>query len=87
MQRVLKGEKPESTEVRIGMPWGEFKIFIQGQFRTGMTWENCGSVWQFDHVKPLAKFNLLLEEERRAAVRWDNYQPLFSRENAQKGAR
>lgn len=81
-------KKSSNTTLKfLGMELPEFKIYIQGQFRPGMTWENHGVVWEFDHVIPCANFDLTDPEQQKICFRWDNFQPLFKAENRQKGAR
>ncbi|AGD92421.1 intron encoded hypothetical protein [Megavirus lba] len=41
-----------------------------------MTWENHGSYWHFDHVKPCASFDLSNDDEILKCYNWTNYQPL-----------
>lgn len=85
--RAFKGiAKPEKTLELLGMELEEFQIYIQGQFRPGMTWENYGPVWHLDHVRPLASFDLLDHEQQKLACYWENFQPLFAEENLKKGA-
>jgi Prasinovirus endonuclease VII len=84
---VLKGlDKSASTLRLLGMDLKEFRIYIQGQFRSGMTWENYGPVWHLDHVVPCAKFNLSDAEQQKICFRWDNLQPLFAEENLRKSS-
>lgn len=83
----VKGkEKAASTLTLLGMDLHEFRIYIRGQFRPGMTWENYGPVWELDHVRPCASFDLKDLEQQKICFRWDNYQPLFWEENRRKEA-
>lgn len=87
-QRIFCGAtKPARTLKLLGMELKEFRIYIQGQFCPGMTWENQGSVWHLDHVRPLASFDLLDSEQQKLACHWENFQPLFAEENLKKGAK
>lgn len=87
-RRAFQGAKKSSRTIELlGMDLKEFRIYIQGQFRPGMTWENHGPVWHLDHVRPLASFDLLDPEQQKLACRWENLQPLFAEENRRKGAK
>lgn len=51
-----------------------------------MDWENYGKVWQVDHVRPCASFDLTNPEQQRSCFHWTNLQPLFVHENLIKGS-
>jgi len=88
IKSALKGHsKSSSAKTLLAMPLEEFRIYIQGQFRPGMTWENYGSVWELDHVIPCASFDLTDPAQQRECFHWSNHQPLFAAENRSKGAR
>lgn len=70
----------------IGMELQEYKIFLQGQFRDGMTWENQGTIWEIDHIRPCASFDLTCPEQQAECFAWHNTQPLLCNENRSKGA-
>jgi len=65
----------------------EFQIYIRGQFQPEMTWENHGVVWELDHIRPCASFDLSDPEQQKICFRWDNFQPLLVEENRRKGAK
>jgi hypothetical protein len=82
---VLKGHtKSAKTLELLGCTLSEFSVHLESQFRDGMTWENYGSVWHIDHIKPCCCFNLLLVEEQQKCFHHTNLQPLFAKENLQK---
>jgi hypothetical protein len=60
---------------------------LESLFRPGMTRENYGSVWEIDHKKPCASFNLLDPAQQRACFHYSNLQPLLVSENRSKGAK
>ena len=70
----------------IGMQLKEYKIYLQGQFRDGMTWENQGVVWEIDHIRPCASFDLTDPAQQAECFAWHNTQPLLFNENRSKGA-
>ncbi len=46
-----------------GLGIEEFRNWIEIQFMDGLTWENFGSAWQFDHIVPVAYFDYTNEED------------------------
>lgn len=87
INRALKTlSKGAGTRALIGMDIREYRIYLQGQFLPGMTWENHGDVWHIDHVKPCASFDLTDPAQQRECFHWSNTQPLFAKENLEKGA-
>ena len=70
----------------IGCDVATLKAHIEGQFKDGMTWENYGrSGWWIDHKVPMCSFNLADPEQRSKAFHYTNLQPLWWRENLEKG--
>ena len=61
------------------------KKYLSKQFENGMTWENHGE-WHIDHRKPCASFDLRNEEEQRKCFHYTNLQPLWGKENKEKGS-
>tara|TARA_B100001175_G_scaffold313415_1_gene320978 strand:- start:1325 stop:2239 length:915 start_codon:yes stop_codon:yes gene_type:complete len=59
--------------------------YLDAKFTEGMTWENHGE-WHIDHIKPCAKFNLLIEDEQRKCFHYTNLQPLWAKDNLSKSS-
>ncbi len=60
---------------------------IESKWQPGMTWDNYGSEWEADHIKPCSKFNLLDAVERRACFKYSNLQPRWKIDNMKKGSK
>lgn len=58
---------------------------FERQFKPGMTWELVlsGAI-QLDHIRPVAKFNLLDPEQVKRCFHFSNLQPLFKLDNLSK---
>ena len=44
-----------------GLGIEDFRNWIEIQFTDGLTWENFGSAWQFDHIVPISYFDFDIE--------------------------
>ncbi len=57
-----------------------FELLFDGE----MTWDNHGSLWHIDHIKPCCSYNLLNKDELKACFHWSNLRPLLALENQKK---
>ena len=86
LRKVLKlHPKTASVTALVGCTKPELMIHLEKQFKPGMQWNNYGSVWHVDHIKPCALFYLLDREEQKACFHYSTLQPLFGSENLVKG--
>lgn len=69
----------------LGCSIKQLKLHLESQFQPGMNWENYGE-WHIDHIKPLSKFDLTIEEQLKTACHFSNLQPLWAIDNLRKGA-
>ena len=51
----------------------------------GMTWDNYGTIWHVDHIRPVSSF--LMPEQVRECWALSNLRPLWARDNLVKGNR
>jgi len=87
VRQALQGKfKFDSTEKLIGCSFSECWKYLESQFRSGMTKDNYGNIWEIDHIIPCSSFNLINESEQRKCFCYNNLQPLFSEENRKKGS-
>jgi hypothetical protein len=73
-----KVNKKHSAVLLLGCSIAEAVNHIEKQFLKGMTWENHGIVWEIDHIKPCASYNLEDLEEQKQCFNFTNLQPLFT---------
>lgn len=76
-----------SLSKSLGCRTYELREYLESKFEEGMTWDNYGSDWEIDHIKPLSKFDLKNDEEFREVCNYNNLQPLWKKDNRSKGAR
>lgn len=87
MVKRFKPDKTYKTFDLIGCTPNFFVKFLEDKFKPGMTWQNYGSYWEIDHVRPLISFDLTNPEQLRAAFHFTNCQPLTAFENNSKHAK
>lgn len=88
INRVLKGNrKSDKTFNLVGCSPLELKVWIEKQFRAGMSWQNRGKIWHIDHKRPCASFDLSDPAQQRACFHFTNLQPLLAQENLAKGSK
>jgi len=92
--QALKRNKTDSSLEYLSCTIDELRAHIELQFSTrgdvAMTWENYGTEWHIDHVKPI-RFKEGGEvptlEQVKERLHWTNTQPLWARDNLAKGNR
>lgn len=88
IRNVLNGKvKSKSTLELLGCSIDDLKNHLQSKFYANMSWQNYGTYWHIDHIRPCASFNLENEEEQKICFHYSNLQPLTAKENLIKGAR
>ena len=76
--------KTNSIFKYLGCSVEEFKIYLEKQFDQNMSWENYGTYWEIDHIKPIETFNFSNEIEIYNCWNYQNLQPLTINENRTK---
>lgn len=85
---VWKGLLSDPAALRIvGCSVQEFQNHIRSKLIWKWDEDDYGLLWNFDHVKPLAAFDVLDPVQCREANHWANIRPCCWRENSVKGAR
>lgn len=74
-------------EAALGYTLEQLRRHIEGQFQPGMTWDNHGTLWEIDHIKPLAGFVIPDAQCLAFKEAWalTNLRPLLKAENRNKG--
>ena len=74
---MLENNKNSKSLELLGCTIGEFKQHLEKQFKPEMTWDNHGEIWEIDHIKACANFDLSSLEEQQKCFHYSNLQPLF----------
>ena len=81
--RIRRAVRKGSAVKNLGCSIADFKLHLEKQFQSGMTWDNYGK-WHIDHIKPLASFDLTDADELKKACHYTNMQPLWRADNIRK---
>jgi hypothetical protein len=76
--------KKNRTIEYLGCSIGEYARYLESKFTPEMTWENQGTYWEIDHIKPIDKFNLTNPDELNECFHYSNTQPLYWKDNREK---
>lgn len=77
--------KSECSKDLLGCNLQQFISHLESQFTPEMSWDNYGSYWSIDHIKPCCSFDLEVPENQRICFNWANCRPLPVAENSRKG--
>jgi hypothetical protein len=77
--------KSAKTKELLGCTILYYKKWLEYQFTEEMTWNNYGSYWHIDHVKPCISFDMSDEEEQKECFNWKNTRPMRVSDNLSKG--
>lgn len=84
---AVNGNYKNCSAVRdLGCTIPELKSYLESKFQEGMGWENYGK-WHIDHINPLSSFDLTDSKQTLKALSYKNLQPLWAKDNLQKGAK
>jgi hypothetical protein len=65
----------------LGCSYEDFKLHIEAQFVSGMSWENR-SEWHLDHIIPVS--SAINEDDLIRLNHYTNFQPLWAVDNLKK---
>lgn len=80
----LRSTKNFPTIDYLGCSIEHFKAWMEYQFDDNMSWENLGSYWHIDHVKPCSSYNFNSHSQIFECYNWSNLRPLEKTENIRK---
>lgn len=85
--KALKNKQKRGSAIDdLGCSVPELKIYLEKQFKEGMSWSNWGLYgWHIDHRLPLDYFDLTDRRQFLEATHYTNLQPMWATENIRKG--
>lgn len=75
-------KKNSKTAHILGCTFEEFKKHLEKQFDSKMNWNNQGTYWELDHIKPISLATT--EQELIELNHYTNFQPLYWEDNLNK---
>jgi len=83
-----KGSKGGKTFEHLPYTPQELTEHLESQFDQKMSWDNYGTYWHIDHIKPQAMFPYTSVKDENFLKAWalDNLQPLEASENLKKSS-
>lgn len=85
--KAYKNKKTHKTLDLVGLDVDSLRKYLESLFEPGMSWDNHGTKWHIDHIRPCASFDLSQPEELKACFHFTNLQPLWAFDNLSKGSR
>jgi hypothetical protein len=76
--------KTDTTMNYIGCNIQYFREWIEYNFTEDMNWDNYASLWSIDHIIPVCKFDLTIENEKLNCWNWSNMMPVTIKYNSSK---
>jgi len=73
----------------VGYNSEELMNHLESKFTSEMSWDNYGSYWHVDHIRPVASFKFEKPEDLDFQTCWSlsNLQPLSAKENLKKNSK
>lgn len=84
---ALKGKTDKKLFSKLKYTPSELVLHLESQFKDGMSWDNYGSKWHVDHIKPCSLFDHADPMQFDECWALSNLQPLWASENIKKGAK
>jgi hypothetical protein len=69
-------DKKDTTMNYIGCNIQYLREWFEYNFTDEMNWSNYGSFWSIDHIIPVCKFDLTVEDEKMKCWNWTNMIPV-----------
>ena len=77
-------DKKDTTMNYIGCNIQYLREWFEYNFTDKMNWNNYGSFWSINHIIPVCKFDLTVEDEKMKCWNWTNMIPVTVKYNSSK---
>lgn len=74
---IVKGKsKSKKIADLLGCSIEKFRNSLADQFTEGMSWDNYGTHWRLQYIKPYSEFDLTKEEDQKKYFNYKNVRPV-----------
>jgi hypothetical protein len=87
ISRFLRGRERQSTKSLLGIDVDGYRAYLQSLFEAEMSWDNYGTYWEIDHIRPCRSFDLTKSEQVAECFHYTNTRPLSVYLNRKFGRR
>jgi len=84
LRQLITNKKKGDTVKYLDCSIKQLKKWLEYNFEEGMTWDNYGTIWHLDHIKPCNSYDFKNLEEIEECFNWKNIRPCFAIENLKK---
>lgn len=82
---AIRSDQKAGSAVRdLGCSIDFLRQYLEAQFQPEMSWDNHGKLWEIDHIRPLATFDLSVKKQFLKACHYMNLRPLLRSENLER---
>ena len=82
---ALRRKQKSGSAIRdLGCSIEQLQLHLSAKFEPGMTWDNYGTEWHIDHIRPLANYDLTDRQIFLQLAHYTNLQPLWAADNMKK---
>lgn len=81
---IHHGKTTKNIDKIVGLSQEKMREWLEFNFKSGMTWDNYGTYWNLDHIKPCSCFDLSDKEQLYECFSWKNTFPVYYKENLTK---
>ena len=79
--KLISRNKSKKTIELLGTNLNFLRKWLEWQFDSNMCWDNYGTYWHIDHVRPCNSFDLTNIDEQMKCFNWKNLRPMKAEEN------
>lgn len=84
IRQLIKSKKDNIHYNLLGCSYTTLVKWLEFNFYDDISWDNYGTVWHIDHIRPCSSFDLTNITEQYRCFNWKNLAPLYAKDNISK---